>query len=217
MTINKNIDNLIHESEQKKIEELFIPTGPIGLTILAVFLIFIFIRMLYRAFSKVHVPDHLQKYFRPFQDDFYEFIGILEQHTDQFTHVRSYYKGEDATTCGSISAVNKEYECLVGILYQMQLIKLDIILSTLYDDKVDLLDIKSLDTLYTAKYPTVTALNGLISSLQSSLAQLKTTVLQVSKESLNEFNVPIAFSYKDFELYLNRRIRQIAAQSTQWN
>lgn len=213
MTINKNIDGLIHESEQKKITEDFM----IAAAFLAVYLFIVFIRILYRAFSKVRVPDNLQKYFRPFQDDFYEFLGILEQHTDQFTHVRSYYKGENATTCGSISAANKEYECLVGILYQMQLIKLDIILSTLYDDKVDLLDIKSLDVLYTTKYPNTPALNGLIASLQSSLIQLKSTVLQVSKESLDEFNIPIAFSFKDFELYLNRRIRQIAAQSTQWN
>lgn len=211
--INKRINSLITESEiekQNKIEEGLIYLG----VILAVYLIGWVISTLYEKFSRVRVSPQYLKYYSPLRKEFFEFLDIVDQHSDEFTHLRTSFKNE--LMCSSISGPNKELECLINYAYGMQVLKVQILLSTLYDDGYDLLNIRSVNDLSAVSYIKTTSMNEAISSFNNGLATFKNVVMTINKLSINEFGVPLSASIKDFEQDLERIVRSVVAQSANW-
>ena len=210
--INENINNLIEYSDDKKIEEEL--GVPISIGIIVAYLAYKAIKWLYKKFSSIEVSPQYLKYYTPLKNEFFGFLDVIDAHSDQFTMIRTSYTNN--LKCQSTSGPNKEIQCVAAYIVDFPFYKVDIILSTLYDDGYDLLNLRSVEDVYKAKYTKTPELNKLIDSLRDGMVLFKSTFLELNARSINDFGVPIPYSYKDITDMMNKRIKQLSYDSTNW-
>lgn len=217
--INNNIKILVNDSEQEEIEELYIPIPPIPfewwLGLVAAYIIGTFIKILYNKFAKIVVSPKYLKYYNPLRADFFTFLDIVNKYSDEYLTIKSSIRNSNIV-CKNISAPNKEIECVFAYMIDFPIYKIDIILSTLYDDGYDLIKIRTIEDIYVAEYTKTPELNQLIKSLESGLVLFKNTMLELSNKSIDEFGVPINGTFRDVTNFLNRRIKQLVVDSIHW-
>jgi len=221
--INNNIDNLIHDTSQKLIYiiiHLPIPAIVIPLEwwvgVISVYFLYKLIQFLYIKFMTVRIKNkQYLKYYSPMKLDFFNFLNIVRKHTDKFSVVRTTLKAENLS-CQNISRSNKELECIFNYIVWFPLYKIDVILSTLYDDGYDLIKIRTIEDIYKAEYIKTIELNELIISLKNGLELFKITMIGLNNQSINDFGIPISQTYQDVIDHYNKRIQKLVVVSIDW-
>lgn len=224
MIVN-NIANLIQESDLIE-EKLKIKWGdiislipipnPFGMVgFLVIWVSEIIIRLLYHKYSNVEVSPKYLKYYSPLKSDFFKFLNIIEPVTNKFSTLRVAFKSNELE-CKRGNTINDELNCLLYHMTKFQLIKIQIILSTLYDDKVDISGIRTLEDIYVTRYTELSALNETIISLKNGLPLYEKLLIDLNVKSINEFGVPLEYTYKDMLLLFNKAVKQIIASSSDW-
>lgn len=217
-----NINTLINDTSQKEEKEVkegihIIPAIPleIWLGMISAYLIYKLIRFLYIKFSTVHVSPQYLKYYNPLKVDFFNFLDIVKEHSDEYTVVRTTLKGENLE-CEHNPSPNKELECVLDYVGWFSIYKIDVIISTLYDDGYDLVKIRTIDDIYTAKYTKTPEFNALITSLKSGVELFKSNLIQMNNQSMDEFGIPVSRTYRDFIEVCNKRIKKLVVISVDW-
>lgn len=214
------IENLINEIKPldniKEFEIPYIPPEDFLVGGITTFAGLVLVNSLYNYYSKVRVSPGLLKFYNPMKDDFFEFLTIVEKYTNEYSYIRSSFN-EEKIVCRPTNVTNKEIKCLMLYLMDFQFAKIEIIISTLYNDNYDLISIRNLENLFQVKYSKSNSeFNKLIISLKNSLTLLKTNVLELNNYALNSSGIPLSTTYKDVEVMLNKHILSLIVRSINW-